>query len=49
MPEDLIRAILSEIARDASRIRAIRHGKVLIVIQDGKVVRVETTEGRQVG
>lgn len=40
--------IMQELERDSSKIDNIQYGKVIIYIQDGKLVRVEITEGRQV-
>ena len=40
--------IMQELERDSSKIDNIQYGKVIIYIQDGKLVRVEITEGRQI-
>ena len=40
--------IMQEIQRDSSKIDNIQYGKVIIYIQDGKLVRIEVTEGRQI-
>jgi hypothetical protein len=40
--------IVQELQRDSSKIDSIRYGKITIHIQDGKVVRIEITEGRQI-
>ena len=40
--------IMQELERDSSKIDNIRYGKVIVYIQDGKLVRIEVTEGRQV-
>jgi hypothetical protein len=40
--------IVQELQRDSSKIDNIRYGKVIVHIQDGKVVRIEITEGRQI-
>lgn len=44
----LTQDIMQELQRDSSKIDNIRYGKIIIYIQDGKLVRVEITEGRQV-
>ena len=40
--------IMQELQADSSKIDNIQYGKITIHIQDGKLVRVEITEGRQV-
>jgi hypothetical protein len=40
--------IMQELERDSSKIDNIQYGKVIIYIQDGKLVRIEVTEGRQI-
>jgi hypothetical protein len=40
--------IMQELERDSSKIDSIRYGKITIHIQDGKLVRIEVTEGRQI-
>ena len=40
--------IVQELQRDSSKIDNIRYGKIIVYIQDGKIVRIEVTEGRQV-
>ena len=40
--------IMQELQQDSSKIDNIRYGKITIHIQDGKVVRIEITEGRQI-
>ena len=40
--------IMQELQRDSSKIDNIRYGKIIVYIQDGKIVRIEVTEGRQV-
>ncbi|WP_461369284.1 DUF2292 domain-containing protein [Candidatus Darwinibacter acetoxidans] len=40
--------IMQELRRDSSKIDGIRYGKIIIYIQDGKLVRIEVTEGRQI-
>jgi len=40
--------IMQELQRDSSKIDNIRYGKIIVYIQDGKLVRVEITEGRQI-
>lgn len=44
----LTQDIMQELQRDSSKIDNIRYGKITIHIQDGKLVRVEITEGRQI-
>lgn len=49
MPKkELVKEIVKELLRDQQKIDNIVHGKVIICIQDGRVVRVEITEGRQI-
>ncbi len=40
--------IMQELQQDSSKIDNIQYGKVIIYIQDGKLVRIEVTEGRQI-
>ena len=40
--------IMQELQQDSSKIDNIRYGKIIVYIQDGKLVRVEITEGRQI-
>ena len=40
--------IMQELQQDSSKIDNIQYGKVIVYIQDGKLVRVEITEGRQI-
>ena len=47
MGEDLLSQIRRELARDAQAVNAIRHGKLILYIQDGKLVRIERTESKQ--
>jgi hypothetical protein len=46
--EQLTDEIMQELERDSSKIDNIQYGKVIIYIQDGKLVRIEVTEGRQI-
>jgi hypothetical protein len=46
--EQLTHEIMQELERDSSKIDNIQYGKVIIYIQDGKLVRIEVTEGRQI-
>ena len=45
--EDLLTQIRRELERDAQAVNAIRHGKLILYIQDGKLVRIERTESKQ--
>ena len=40
--------IMQELQQDSSKIDSIRYGKIIIYIQDGKLVTIEVTEGRQI-
>jgi hypothetical protein len=40
--------IMQELQQDSSKIDNIRYGKIIVYIQDGKLVRIEVTEGRQI-
>lgn len=52
MPErmngQLTRDIMQELQADEAKINNIKYGKITIHIQDGKLVRLEVTEGRQI-
>lgn len=37
--------IVREVAANRSKVDAVRHGKVTFVIQDGRVIRVECSDG----
>lgn len=47
MSEDLLTQIRRELDRDAQAVNAIRYGKLILYIQDGKLVRIERTESKQ--
>ncbi|HHV04153.1 MAG TPA: DUF2292 domain-containing protein [Bacteroidales bacterium] len=44
----LTHEIVQELRADSEKIDNIKFGKITIHIQDGKLVRIEVTEGRQI-
>ena len=44
----LTHEIMQELQRDMEKLDNIKFGKIIIYIQDGKLVRIEVTEGRQI-
>lgn len=45
--EDLLSQIRRELDREQAKINATRHGKIVLYVQDGKLVRWELTESKK--
>lgn len=45
----LVQQIIAEVQAAAERIGKVRYGEIVVVVQDGRVVRVKVTESWQPG
>lgn len=46
--DDLLSQIIQALRKRAARLNALRHGKIIVYVQDGRAIRLETSDSEKI-